>query len=43
MRQTHMRQLILSLSIAAAVGVVAPGCTRAPSPEPAAGSSSSAM
>ncbi len=36
MRQTHMRQLILSLSIAAAVGVVAPGCTRAPSPEPAA-------
>ncbi len=31
-----MRTLILSLSIAAALGVVATGCQRAPSPEPAA-------
>ena len=31
-----MRKLILSLSIAAALGVVATGCQRAPSPEPAA-------
>lgn len=31
-----MRKLILSLSIAAALGVVAAGCQRAPSPEPAA-------
>ena len=36
MRQTPMRPLLLSLSIAAAVGIVAAGCTRAPSPEPAA-------
>ena len=36
MRPTPMRPLLLSLSIAAAVGIVAAGCTRAPSPEPAA-------
>ena len=32
---TAMRKLILSLSIAAALGVVATGCQRSPSPEPA--------
>jgi aminopeptidase N len=31
-----MRQLLLSVSIAAAVGLVATGCERAPTPEPAA-------
>ena len=36
MRPTPMRPLLLSLAIAAAVGIVAAGCTRAPIPEPAA-------
>ena len=35
MRPTSMRPLLLSLSIAAALGVVASGCQRSPSPEPA--------
>ena len=35
-RSNHMRQLLLSASVAAALGIAATGCERSPSPEPAA-------